>query len=402
MTTTDTPKTNRKWWRIAAWLMGSTLTLLILTLAAGAWWLWGWQSDDELTFHESWSNEERAALTELNTYLHNGFAAEMKQLMEDETGESSTESDISTAIMARTTAAPIAKRLAEIAASGSAADAEPVVTGTGLRNYEPSIMAAQTGHFEALKALIAHGANPNATLLMNNDTPDYALDTPLSPLLSGNFAGTRSIPWEQRREMVEYLLQHGAELNDKHNMNGTALKVALIIRNEAEPWLLALKHGKKVSQREFIDTLLAPAGMPVLRKMIESKQVNVNDNSGDYTPLQSLAEYMCYCDPEELDQGEYEARLDMLLAAGANPNIRCMSLDACKRTPVQLMESRTNFECADGMPENSCCTIGPDIRTRWQNMCDKLRAAGTNTPAISTPNEESSSDEEDNDGIEAF
>ena len=57
----DTPKPRRRWWRIAAWLMCSISALLLLTLAGAAWWLWGWQWRSELTFHESWSAEERAA-----------------------------------------------------------------------------------------------------------------------------------------------------------------------------------------------------------------------------------------------------------------------------------------------------------------------------------------------------
>jgi len=76
MTTYVIPK-SRRLWRIAAWVMGSMFTLLLLTLAGTAWWLWGWQWHSGMSFHESWTAEERAALTQFERYLHTQLADDM-------------------------------------------------------------------------------------------------------------------------------------------------------------------------------------------------------------------------------------------------------------------------------------------------------------------------------------
>ena len=121
-----------------------------------------------------------------------------------------------------------------------------------------------------------------------------------------------------------------------------------------------------------------PAAMPLVERVLAEKLVDVNDTSGEQTPLQALANIMSYVDIETLDFGRYAERLDLLLAAGADPNL---TTQATRRKPLDMLMSRTNFERSDGMPENSCCIEGPDIRTRWQAMYDKLRTAGAPIPA---------------------
>ena len=53
--------------------------LLILTLAAGggAIWLWGWTWKGTPAFHESWTPEERTAITEFDCYLRQQYAEDM-------------------------------------------------------------------------------------------------------------------------------------------------------------------------------------------------------------------------------------------------------------------------------------------------------------------------------------
>lgn len=426
MTPPDTSKSRRRWWRIAAWFMGSMFTLLLLTLAGGAWWLYGWQWHSGMSFHESWTTEERAALTQFERYLHTQLADDMglvydameatldeianeepteENEYDDETTDEWTDESKATpkepaglatrltaAVFMKLQIAPIDAALHEIAATGKGDPAELVSTPGGAP-ISPALLAAQLGDFPALRALISHGADPN--VMMTYDGRE--IECMLSPLLNGMFINSRLIPWEQRREMLDFLISHGADLNRSKKMVPLSLNIALQAREEPQVWLWALEHGKKVSTEEFCDMLEVPVALPLVERVLAAKMVNVNDNSGKQTPLQDLTYSMRYAEVEQLDAG-YEKMLDLLLAAGADPNLTTADT---RRTPLQIMQSRTDFERSDGMPENSCCIEGPDIRTRWEMLCDKLRAAGAGNYSPTTTDEEDE-DNEDTDDEEVY
>ena len=425
MTTPNTPKTRRRWWRIAAWVMGSMFTLLLLTLAGGAWWLWGWQWHSSMSFHESWTAEERAALTQFERYLHTQLADDMglvyeavEDTMEELVNEMSAEEEenddettdewtdeskaipkeplglttrLTMALLMKLQIAPIDAALHEVAATGKGDPAELISTPGGDKTT-PALLAAQLGDFPALRALISHGADPN--VIMTYDGRE--IECMLSPLLNGMFINSRSIPWEQRREMLDFLISHGADLNRSKKMVPLSLNIALQAREEPQVWLWALEHGKKVSTDDFCEMLEAAEGTPLVEYVLAHQMVNVNDNSGKRTPLQALAEGLWSVAAEAIETSRYEERLNLLLAAGAAPNLTTADT---RRTPLQIMQSRTNFERSDGMPENSCCIEGPDIRTRWEMLCDKLRAAGVGnySPTTTDEEDENTDDEEEYD-----
>ncbi len=427
MTPPDTPKSRRQWWRIAAWVMGSMFTLLLLTLAGGAWWLYGWQWHSGMSFHESWTAEERAALTQFERYLHTQLAEDMGLVydaMEDtldeianeepteeneyddeETDEWTDESKatpkeplglttrLTMAVLMKLQIAPIDAALHEVAATGKGDPAELVSTPGG-GPVSPALLAAQLADLQALKALINHGADPNIIMTYNG----REMECMLSPLLNGMFINSRLIPWEQRREMLDFLISHGADLNRSKKMVPLSLNIALQAREEPQVWLWALEHGKKVSTDDFCEMLEAPEGTPLVEYVLAHQMVNVNDNSGKRTPLQALAEGLWGIAAEAIKTSRYEERLNLLLAAGADPNLTTADT---RRTPLQIMQSRTTFERSDGMPENSCCIEGPDIRTRWEMLCDKLRAAGAGNYSPTTTDEEDE-DNEDTDDEEVY
>lgn len=427
MTPPDTSKSRRRWWRIAAWFMGSMFTLLLLTLAGGAWWLYGWQWHGGMSFHESWTAEERAALTQFERYLHTQLADDMglvyeavEDTMEELVNEMSAEEEenedeatdewtdeskatpkeplglttrLTMAVLMKLQIAPIDAALHEVAATGKGDPAELVSTPGG-GPISPALLAAQLGDFPALRALISHGADPN--VMMTYDGRE--IECMLSPLLNGMFINSRLIPWEQRREMLDFLISHGADLNRSKKMVPLSLNIALQAREEPQVWLWALEHGKKVSTDDFCEMLEAPEGMPLVEYVLAHQMVNVNDNSGKRTPLQALAEGLWGVAAEAIETSRYEERLNLLLAAGADPNLTTADT---RRTPLQIMQSRTDFERSDGMPENSCCIEGPDIRTRWQMLCDKLRAAGAGNDSPTTTDEEDE-DNEDTDDEEVY
>ncbi|MBR3925828.1 MAG: hypothetical protein IKJ58_03590 [Akkermansia sp.] len=387
----DTQTPRRKWWRIAAWFMSCTFTLLLLAIGGAAWWLWG-QWNNEPDFHESWTPQERAALTELNTFISQELPRLIYRKAAWENLEHSPGIALEIAIALKTLqhAHPILMRLHDITQSGNAApNGHPVTCGDGFSNYEPSIFAAQIGHLDALKALINHGADPNA-VLTRHGTP---CETPFTPLLCGIYPAASSPSLEERLQVLRFLVEKGANLNTAPEPTRAALKYPLEMRDDPEPWLRALDLGKTVSVDEFCDILDAPAGMPLVERILREKLVDVNDTTGERTPLQALAEALVISDSDELDSAQYDKRLDMLLAAGADPTLLP---DAApdSELPLSIMLSRTDFERADGMPENACCLNGNDIRTRWQIMCDRLRATPLPTTSSEQDDETHEADEE--------
>ena len=426
MTTSDIPK-SRRWWRIAAWVMGSMFTLLLLTLAGTAWWLWGWQWHSGMSFHESWTAEERAALTQFERYLHTQLADDMglvyeavEDTMEEIANEVSAEDEenndettdewtkesnatpkeplglatrLTMAVLMKLQIAPIDAALHEVAATGKGDPAEFLATPVGAP-MTPALLAAQLGDFPALKALISHGADPNIIMVSNGNE----CESLISPLLNGMFINSRFIPWEQRREMLDFLHSHGADLNRSKKIVPVSLKIALQAREEPLAWHWALDHGKTVSTDEFCDMLECPEGLSLAERVLAAKMVHVNDNSGRQTPLQALAHGMRYAEVEQLDAG-YEKLLELLLAAGADPSLT--TAGTC-RTPLEIMKSRTSFERADGMPENACCMEGPDIRTRWEMLCNKLASAGSINFSPAPTDEEEDGDDEDADEEEVY
>lgn len=426
MTTSDIPK-SRRWWRIAAWVMGSMFTLLLLTLAGTAWWLWGWQWHSGMIFHESWTSEERDALTQFERYLHTQLAEDMGLVYEavedsfdeianvastdedeyddDATDEWTEESKstpkasaglttrLTVAVLMKLQIAPIDAALHEVAATGKGDPAEFVSTPGG-SPISPALLAAQIADLEALKALISHGADPNIIMTLNGTE----CETITSPLLNGMFINSRMLPWEQRRKMLDFLHSHGADLNRSKKIVPLSLKIALQSRKEPQAWHWALDHGKTVSTEEFCDMLEAPEALPLIKRVLAAKMVNINDNSGKQTPLQALTYSMRYAEIEQLDAG-YEKMLDLLLAAGADPNLTTADT---RRTPLGIMKSRTSFERADGMPENACCITGPDIHTRWEMLCNKLASAGSINFSPAPTDEEEDGDDEDADEEEVY
>ncbi len=408
---TDMPHPyHRNWWHIAVWFIVCVFTLLLLTLAGASWWLWGWKCNDELSFHESWSPAERAALTEFNTYLHTQLANDPELVMNGTveiterlnnnmpTGEippppSGLAARIASAVMIRLHVAPIATALQEISASGKGDPQEPVNTPAAA-NTTPAILAAQTAHIPALKALISHGANPNAISVLEHHGKVTELESPITPLISGSFINGRRISRTECREALDFMISHGADLNASQNIVGTSLQLALHVSDDTEILLWAIGHGYHPSIAEFKFLLGSgnPSHVELVEHILHKKLVNVNDTSDGETPLQLLSMRMAMADVEDLEQGSYEKALDLLLSAGADPNL---TTPDTHRTALKILESRTNFERADGMPENSCCLEGPDIRTRWQMICDKVRRAGVKYLLTSSSDEESAAPEED-------
>ncbi len=291
------------------------LLLLFIPLSSGCE-----KQDTELRFHESWSPEERAALTEFHRYLMQDFhsdmwirhaatleairshAPEFSQAVQGES-EQLRESTFHEKIRQEIT--PILKQLAASATNGTVK--EP--TDSTIR---ASILAAQTGYLSAVRALVAHGAD------VNGQESDDMYSTPFTEVLNGVCINGRKLPWKERKATVEFLLSQGAELNPEGEAVLIALQLSLQIGHETEPWHWALDHGRQVTPACLDTMMTCPGGYSLAERVIREKRVNVNDDGGYRTPLQALIYAATCCDyTDELQELEAESKLSLLLTAGA-------------------------------------------------------------------------------------
>ncbi len=359
---------------IIIWITGSLLSLLLLTFLAAIWWLWGWKWDSELTYHESWSAEERADLTEFDSYLRNDFSTDIAiQLQLEVLGEKGLHRDITLAYLARTFCAPVREQVALIAESGDAK--QPTFEFMKKTGCTPAIVASISGHLGAVKAFIAHGADPNACINAGDEEDFIEGDTPITCVLSGDFINEkRKLPWSERKETADFLLAKGADLNAHGYIIGVNCSLELM-RGKAEPWLWALEHGKKVNGREFVTCLTRDKlSLPVIEAMLHSTPGVANATDYGQTPLQALAQRICDAEAEEMP--ELEQVLDMLLAHGASPTQRPAPEEDYyteeRRLPLDILLEKQNFARC-GTTADSCDGTTDDARSIWQRMCSKLQ-----------------------------
>ena len=331
-----------KFRKILRWVLRSLAALLLLSvigLGGGAVWLWGWTWKGAPDFHESWTAGERAAITEFDRYLRQDLARDTTCSIQNwydmlNAGFGGTRSvglieHLSGAYAAKQIADPISGMLHQIAESGDARETG-TVSYEDTHGFTPAIVAGLTAHLDALEALVRHGANPNAQTYhqANEFTNPMDGDTPLSPTINGQFINGRRLPWEPRRQTAEFLLEQGADLNSAGRMHALSCAMPIILRQQegATPWLWAIEHGMKV-QHEYVASVMSyPAAQPLLERVLREKRVDVNDVSGKITMLQALVKILVYpFDEERWQDDQVEEimlpRLNMLLTAGADPNL---------------------------------------------------------------------------------
>lgn len=341
------PNSRRKWWRIAAWFMSSVFCLLLLTLGGVSWWIWGWQWQGEPEYHESWSSEERAALTEFGAYLRAQAVSEA-----DTQGLSAA---ISTAITTKLVTAPLISALREIAVTGYG---EPSEQALAAIPASPAVLAAQSGHLEALKALAAHGANMNADVII--------------PLLGNAFtAPEKQVTWETRRALADALISNVIDLNQYADQVEKACNQELT-RGNPGPWIWAIEHGKNVTRKELIKALSTRTlHLPLIKAILSSNPELANDCTGRATPLQVLARRIR--DAEATEMPALEQVLALLLEHGANPRLRPEAgNEAERRFPLDILQEKQNFARCD-MSGDNCDGSQDTALTIWQRMCQMLQ-----------------------------
>ncbi len=354
------------------WTLLSLLALLLLALGGGAIWLWGWQWRSELDFHESWTAEERAALTAFDHYLRRELLSEFTKVF-DACSLPLPDRVLHTAML-RQHIAPTVSKLRDMAESGQAGVREGYDTPYH-RNVTPAIVAAQCAQFKALEALVAHGADPNATMYQKwAHGSERPVDTPICPLLGNSYLVAAPIPWDERRPTADFLLQHGAKLHTDYI--SLCCTIPLVQEgHDTQPLQWALEHGVKPGPRALSAIIGLPQTLDVLKRLLKDNIITANDESATETILQSLLEQMASIStPEDMQHYQYEEKLDLLLAYGADPN-RIHSragqpqTDECDDTPWQDLPLDIYLRHIE-------LVQSPAMQETQQRIISKLRAAG--------------------------
>lgn len=322
--------------RMLCYCPAGLFLLLAAAAGGGAIWLWGWTWESTPNFHESWTEAERAALSDFEHYLRREFTADMLreqrtriQACTGQERELSLAEYLNAVIHFREMAAPIADMLHDAAERGTAAETETTEYGD-VHCFTPAILAAQTGHLNVLEVLVQHGANPNACSYIRSEFSEpLESETLLSPLLNGYFINGRRMPWESRRKTADFLLAHGAELNRARDIHGRSCSIHLILQEGAgadAPWQWALDNGLHFRHTDMPFVLNYAPTQNLPERILRENRINVNDNTGRLTLLQSLLRSFCVLRTEEEWQNYrlkdlIESRLALLLAAGEDPNL---------------------------------------------------------------------------------
>lgn len=357
--------------------LAAIILLSVCTAACALCWLYGWTWRGELSdFHESWTAEERNALTNLHAYLRDQWVRdavdtspivaiprkqmsaadkayyklcyetpvhelppleEQKKIItawRQQAPALSTSDRLKAACIARCIIAPVAEQLVEIAAEGTARLPSPLTDNDSfllnllrvdnVTGMTPVIAASLCGHFDALRALIRQGADPNAQMRTHYSSipgDEMEGDLPITPLLGGISTSGLRYPWSERVEHAEFLLNHGADLNHSRFVAMCCL-IDLAIHKHPGTWLWALEHGLKPEISDFCSIIEYPDSLQLVRYILEHKLVDVNDRSGNATAVQAIVWAAVRAENiDTLTALEAEEKLTRLLQAGANPHI---------------------------------------------------------------------------------
>lgn len=303
---------------------------LLLLLAAGGGYVWlsSWKWYPLPAFHESWTAEERTALSRFDSYLTGGgfekdFLKGMNTVSENidslraelgyerasaaERFRIRLEQQAITLYTSYMLGKPMRRELAAIVTSGSA-KREPLTLQASVKDT-PTRFALYTGHLESAKAMIRHGADVN---FHNSGTKE----TLLSGLLGNrSVSGTHPFPLQERLNTADWLVEQGA---DVHSLR-ESLRYAPVLAGQEQENILRWLHAHGFGTEPYEDGspvyehMSHAVGYGFWKEMFASGRLSLNDNRGNRTPLQILCAYIST--DEQVDM------LEWMLRRGASPNI---------------------------------------------------------------------------------
>ena len=360
----------QKLWRYTGYTLVGMLITLLLAAGGGAVWLWGWTWKGTPQFHESWTPEERTAIAEFDVFLKTSFVDAALEYM----GHPDELHPVMKAFLAKSICGPVSSQLRQIAETGDAA--VPGVEILSGRGVTPALLASQSAHFDALKALIRHGANPNAGLNIADDSePENLVEFPLTPLISGNFIHRdKNIPWEERRVIADFLIEHGADIN-ADRIIGLCCFMPYLLHDEKDsaPLLWAIEKGYKATG-EHLQLMINFEGaqLELIEAMLKSNPELANEVDDGKTPLQHLTE-IAGAASQRL--AELEPILKLLLQYGADPALLPSGTDEYDepetRLPLQILRENPPGRSRRKADDASLQCDTPEYAI-WQRMCELL------------------------------
>lgn len=280
----------KKLWKYLRYLMLALLVLLTLTIGGVAWWLWGWRVGG-LSFHESWSEQQRTEMLGLaddmrhfqrdfvnSEFLRNEVTFYYKIGHKSSDNEESSQRSILDRLQYELAAAVGAKLIA-----GSILDTLKQLAADGAEHIAPqkAAMVAQaacrTQHIALAKELILLGADANAELTLPWLSKDLKGETCFqSAIACKPYFSDKLAPLPERIALLELMLEHGA--NPSINKHYTILSALISALTGDEPdrgammeWVL--DHGVTVesaSEIENVSLLLNCEGtLPTFKRIVQ-------------------------------------------------------------------------------------------------------------------------------------
>lgn len=271
-------------------LLKTALILLLLALLTLAFlWCrsaWTWRS---LSYHESWTHEQRADLQEL---------ADTVSELYDETKHTKHSKYMVEAYA----------MLREVARSGRAEAFTPST------HCSAAYLAAVYAKMDLLRELTRRGADLNLpTTLIPKLSP--MTETPFQAAIHPFI---RSVPIAQRLEMLEFMLAHGADIQKGQKMPSFIHAYASAKDGDKGAmleWLL--EHGLTPDSERELDTICAhlhhPGTLPVIQRLVEKKLLNTDSADIGYALLTAAL----ISAPEDRLE-----KLRWVLSLGVDPNYR--------------------------------------------------------------------------------
>ncbi|WP_257295971.1 ankyrin repeat domain-containing protein, partial [Endozoicomonas sp. YOMI1] len=224
------------------------------------------------------------------------------------------------------------------------------------KEYIPLLQATRNGSYEVSKALLEHGADPQA-----HDRSNF------TALHWATWGGSR-----QTVMLLKCLLDHGADINARNNPGHTPLCSAIIrgqlaavnvlLDEGADPNIpdnhgcTALDHAVSRGHTNMVDDLLAHGANP--------------DTSGD-----NLDEIGWSNALYEALRGQKTDIVDMLLAYGANPNKASKKGDP----PLHMAIDKSNSTCVGMLLAHGA---NPNIRNQAGQTAPEVAVVAGSPPRI--------------------
>ena len=235
-------------------------------LICGAWYALAWWKARPLSFHESWSEEQRLELTQMYHLL--------QDLNDDTTREDQA-------------------MLRRVAATGRG----DIYTPQG---FSAAHLAAHMSFLSLLKDLVLRGADPNMVQRTSPEHPESVFQTAMACISPDIEGRSERAPQSLRLETLAWLLEHGADINTNISQTILIAQLSDMVDEwreapDSQPgatveWLLEhglqLKSEKELHQLTFLMHL--KGSLPTIRRLWAAGYLPDTQETRDQLLIRSL------------------------------------------------------------------------------------------------------------------